>query len=140
LPKSEPAPFPKVDAKLIRRTGRKLGCSRAVFARQLRINLRTLEKWEQGRAKPNPPMPQPWCSSSANIPTRSSALSMSRIVPTGRGQRFADLWGRGTAKLRNPFKAWDVKWVQPPIIEFFANFPHGSGQELDGSAPNITHL
>jgi len=54
LPKSEPAPFPKVDAKLIRRTGRKLGCSRAVFARQLRINLRTLEKWEQGRAKPNP--------------------------------------------------------------------------------------
>jgi putative transcriptional regulator len=25
-----------------------------VFARKLRINLRTLEKWEQGRAKPNP--------------------------------------------------------------------------------------
>jgi putative transcriptional regulator len=25
-----------------------------VFARQLRINLRTLEKWEQGRARPNP--------------------------------------------------------------------------------------
>jgi len=29
-------------------------CSRAVFARKLRINERTLEKWEQGRAKPNP--------------------------------------------------------------------------------------
>ena len=29
-------------------------CSRAVFARRLRINERTLEKWEQGRAKPNP--------------------------------------------------------------------------------------
>jgi putative transcriptional regulator len=28
--------------------------SRAVFARKLRINERTLEKWEQGRAKPNP--------------------------------------------------------------------------------------
>ncbi len=28
-------------------------CSRAVFARKLRINERTLEKWEQGRAKPN---------------------------------------------------------------------------------------
>jgi putative transcriptional regulator len=25
-----------------------------VFARKLRINERTLEKWEQGRAKPNP--------------------------------------------------------------------------------------
>jgi putative transcriptional regulator len=24
-----------------------------VFARQLRVNERTLEKWEQGRAKPN---------------------------------------------------------------------------------------
>ena len=50
----EPAPLPQVDAKLIRRTRQKLGCSRAVFARQLRINLRTLENWEQGRAKPNP--------------------------------------------------------------------------------------
>ncbi len=29
-------------------------CSRAVFARKLRINVRTLEKWEQGRLKPNP--------------------------------------------------------------------------------------
>ena len=52
--KVEPAPLPKVDAKLIRVTRQRLHCSRAVFARQLRINLRTLEKWEQGRAKPNP--------------------------------------------------------------------------------------
>jgi len=51
--KVEPAPLPKVDAKLIRDTRRKLRCSRAVFARKLRINERTLEKWEQGRAKPN---------------------------------------------------------------------------------------
>jgi putative transcriptional regulator len=52
--KVEPAPLPPVDAQFIRRTRQKLGCSRAVFARQLRINPRTLEKWEQGRAKPNP--------------------------------------------------------------------------------------
>jgi putative transcriptional regulator len=52
--KVEPAPLPKVDSKLIRDTRRKLRCSRAVFARKLRINERTLEKWEQGRAKPNP--------------------------------------------------------------------------------------
>jgi putative transcriptional regulator len=32
---------------------RSCDCSRAVFARKLRINKRTLEKWEQGRAKPN---------------------------------------------------------------------------------------
>ena len=52
--KVEPAPLPKVDAKLILDTRKRLRCSRAVFARKLRINERTLEKWEQGRGKPNP--------------------------------------------------------------------------------------
>jgi putative transcriptional regulator len=52
--KVEPTPLPKVDSKLIRDTRRKLHCSRAVFARKLRINERTLEKWEQGRGRPNP--------------------------------------------------------------------------------------
>jgi putative transcriptional regulator len=52
--KVEAAPLPKMDSKLIRDTRKKLHCSRAVFARKLRINERTLEKWEQGRAKPNP--------------------------------------------------------------------------------------
>lgn len=52
--KVKPAPLPKLDSKLIRDTRRRLHCSRAVFARKLRINERTLEKWEQGRAKPNP--------------------------------------------------------------------------------------
>jgi putative transcriptional regulator len=52
--KVEAAPLPKVDSKLILDTRKKLHCSRAVFARKLRINERTLEKWEQGRAKPNP--------------------------------------------------------------------------------------
>jgi len=52
--KVEAAPLPKVDSQLIRDTRKKLRCSRAVFARKLRINERTLEKWEQGRAKPNP--------------------------------------------------------------------------------------
>jgi putative transcriptional regulator len=51
--KLEVAPLPKVDSKLLRDTRKKLRCSRAVFARKLRINERTLEKWEQGRAKPN---------------------------------------------------------------------------------------
>jgi putative transcriptional regulator len=52
--KVEAPPLPKVDSKLIRDTRKRLRCSRAVFARKLRINERTLEKWEQGRAKPNP--------------------------------------------------------------------------------------
>jgi putative transcriptional regulator len=52
--KVEATPLPKVDSRLIRDTRKKLHCSRAVFARKLRINVRTLEKWEQGRAKPNP--------------------------------------------------------------------------------------
>ena len=52
--KVEVAPLPKVDSKLIRDTRKRLRCSRAVFARKLRINERALEKWEQGRAEPNP--------------------------------------------------------------------------------------
>ena len=43
--KVEAAPLPKVDSKLIRDTRKRLRCSRAVFARKLRINERTLEKW-----------------------------------------------------------------------------------------------
>src|SRR5882762_10304449 len=42
------APLPQVDSKLIRDTPKRLRCSRAVFARRLRSNERTLEKWEQG--------------------------------------------------------------------------------------------
>lgn len=52
--KVEAAPLPKVDSRFIRETRLKLRFSRAVFARKLRVNERTLEKWEQGRARPNP--------------------------------------------------------------------------------------
>jgi putative transcriptional regulator len=52
--KVEAKPLPKVDSEMIKETRAKLHCSRSVFARKLHINERTLEKWEQGRAKPNP--------------------------------------------------------------------------------------
>jgi len=51
--KIEKPSLPEVDAQLIRDTRERLKVSRWVFARQLRVNERTLEKWEQGRAKPN---------------------------------------------------------------------------------------
>src|SRR5262249_13182978 len=47
------ASLPEVDAQFIRDTRKKLKCSRALFARRLCMNERTLEKWEQARAKPN---------------------------------------------------------------------------------------
>ncbi len=43
----------EVDAQLIRDTRERMHVSRAVFARCLRVSIRTLENWEQGRAKPN---------------------------------------------------------------------------------------
>jgi len=49
-----PESLPNIDSKLIKDTRERLRCSRAVFARKLHINERTLEKWEQGRSKPNP--------------------------------------------------------------------------------------
>jgi putative transcriptional regulator len=42
-----------VDAAVIRQTRERLNLSRAVFARGLRVSTRTLESWEQGRARPN---------------------------------------------------------------------------------------
>ena len=45
--------LPEIDPQFIRDIREKLECSRAMFARRLFTNERTLEKWEQGRAKPN---------------------------------------------------------------------------------------
>lgn len=46
-------PVPAVSAGELIRLRRRLDMSRAVFARYLRTNPRTLENWEQGRAHPN---------------------------------------------------------------------------------------
>ena len=53
----EDLPPLKIDADLIRDTREHLHVSRAVFARRLRVSPRTLENWEQGRAKPNAQAP-----------------------------------------------------------------------------------
>jgi putative transcriptional regulator len=47
------AALPEVDAQFIKETRERLDCSQALFARRLCMSARTLEKWEQGRAKPN---------------------------------------------------------------------------------------
>jgi putative transcriptional regulator len=49
----EDLPPLEVDADLIRDTRERMQVSRAVFARRLRVSTRTLENWEQGRARPN---------------------------------------------------------------------------------------
>ena len=46
-------PMPKVSPKELIRVRERLKCSRALFAGYLRTNARTLENWEQDRAKPN---------------------------------------------------------------------------------------
>jgi putative transcriptional regulator len=46
-------PAPEVTPKELIRVREDLKISRALFAAYLRINVRTLENWEQGRAKPN---------------------------------------------------------------------------------------
>lgn len=49
----ESRPSPALDADELVRLRERLHLSRPVFARLLRINERTLENWEQGRARPN---------------------------------------------------------------------------------------
>ena len=51
--RADPTPKPAVTPEVIRETREKLNLSRAVFAHELHISPRTLEKWEQGRTKPN---------------------------------------------------------------------------------------
>lgn len=46
-------PAPVLSAEELLQLRERLHLSRPVFARLLRINERTLENWEQGRAKPN---------------------------------------------------------------------------------------
>jgi putative transcriptional regulator len=46
-------PAPTLTPKELIRVRKSLKLSRAVFAIYLRTNVRTLENWEQGRAKPN---------------------------------------------------------------------------------------
>jgi len=46
-------PAPKITARELAKVRQKMKLSRGLFARYLRTNVRTLENWEQGRAKPN---------------------------------------------------------------------------------------
>lgn len=46
-------PAPEVTAEELTNLREELDVSRALFAAYLRTNVRTLENWEQGRARPN---------------------------------------------------------------------------------------
>lgn len=46
-------PAPEITPEQLVRIRSNLNLSRALFAAYLRINVRTLENWEQGRARPN---------------------------------------------------------------------------------------
>ena len=49
----KPKAAPKISAGELTKVRENMRLSRSLFARYLRTNLRTLENWEQGRAKPN---------------------------------------------------------------------------------------
>ena len=49
----EPITVPAVDSDFVRETREELQMSRQVFAFKIGVNPRTLERWEQGRSKPN---------------------------------------------------------------------------------------
>jgi putative transcriptional regulator len=46
-------PAPKISARELTQLRKQLNLSRGLFAGYLRTNVRTLENWEQGRARPN---------------------------------------------------------------------------------------
>ena len=46
-------PAPKISARELAKVREDMNLSRGLFAGYLRTNVRTLENWEQGRARPN---------------------------------------------------------------------------------------
>jgi putative transcriptional regulator len=48
-----PITVPPVDPQFVRETREALQMSRQVFAFKIGVNPRTLERWEQGRSRPN---------------------------------------------------------------------------------------
>lgn len=51
--RAEPITVPSVDPEFVRETREALHMSRQVFAFKIGVNPRTLERWEQGRSRPN---------------------------------------------------------------------------------------
>ena len=49
----EPRPVREIGADELTKVREDMKLSRSLFARYLRTNVRTLQNWEQGRAKPN---------------------------------------------------------------------------------------
>ena len=81
-------PAPKVTPRELVRVREQLNLSRALFAIYLRTNVRTLENWEQGRAKPNASLP------------RRNAHSRSSCCAGGCAAAGADSWPRSRASTR----------------------------------------
>ena len=50
----EAKPLPRLTPELIKRIRQEIDVSRAVFAGLLRVPVRTVESWEQGRSSPPP--------------------------------------------------------------------------------------
>ncbi len=48
----EPRPLPELTPETIRGIRSRLDVSRAVFAHMIRVPVRTVERWEQGRSRP----------------------------------------------------------------------------------------
>ena len=48
----EPRPLPELTPQAIRGIRTRLDVSRAVFAHMIRVPVRTMERWEQGRSSP----------------------------------------------------------------------------------------
>jgi len=46
-------PAPKISPRELARVRKEMNLSRGLFAGYLRTNVRTIENWEQGRARPN---------------------------------------------------------------------------------------
>ena len=107
----EAAPLPAVNSKFIRETRKRMRCSRAVFARKLRINVRTLEKWKVGA--------RPRQAESAGGGTSAAGADVSRYAGAagegGDGVNWACTGGKELRSRSALFrKTW---WMDGAIVK-----------------------
>ena len=77
------SPLPPVTAAVVRDTRERLNMSQRVFAEKLRVNVRTLERWEQGRSKPNDQ------AAALILLVRRFPDTLDRLAAVGRSRRVA---------------------------------------------------
>ena len=112
-------PAPDLTAAELVQVRERLNLSRGVFAAYLRTNVRTLENWEQGRARPN---------AQAALLTHPGRRYSDTVEPnSGRSRQLLE-WSDLTVE-PNLFGSRVMRWPSPRVAVGWGHIIHADGQQ-----------